>query len=126
MPEAKSNFLPTPGPSPAPASLFESTSEEAGHVAARFAGHRYLQILTILYQHPACIFEIAAAIGCHDHQISGRFGELVKHNLILRTGIRREKPATGCQAEEYAIALIGIGVLIASSNPVQTSNEGSV
>lgn len=123
MPEQNQNLLPVTGAPPAPASLFESTSQEAGHVAARFARQRYLQILAILRDRPACIFEIAGAIGCHDHQISGRFGELVKANLIERTGLRRLKPETGCSAEEYRITLIGIGVFMAVSTSARTPVE---
>lgn len=105
-------------------SLFESTSREAGHVAARCAGYRYRQILSLLSDSPACIFAIAQTIGCFDHQISGRFGELVKANAIARTGRRRIKSATGCHAEEYAITLTGLVILAApSSNPLPTEVE---
>lgn len=116
-------------PPPLEHNLFESTSLQAGHVAARFAGVRYRQILTHLKERPACIFEIAAALSTpdhpvFDHQISGRFGELVEATLILRTGIRRRKPTTNCQCDEYAITTIGLGVLAeATSNPVQKGVE---
>jgi predicted ArsR family transcriptional regulator len=92
-------------------SLFDSTSREAGHVAARFAGQRYRSILEYLCNRPGCIFEIAAALGCFDHQISGRFGELVKAGYIERSNQRRIKPATGCQAEEYRLTLLGAGYI---------------
>src|SRR5579884_2619892 len=116
----RKNLFPTPGPHPAPRSLFESTSEMAGHVAAKFAGIRYRQILELLRvagTDGLCIFEIAAKIGCHDHQISGRFGELVDHLLIRRTGERREKPSTGCQCDVYQITLIGLSTLGPASPP---------
>jgi DNA-binding HxlR family transcriptional regulator len=103
--------------------LFESTSRAAGHVAARFAGMRYRHILSLLNESSACIFELAEKIGCHDHQISGRFGELVKSGLIERTGARRVKPVTGCQCDEYRITMFGIGVLEEASKPIQTEGE---
>jgi hypothetical protein len=103
--------LPTPH-APAPAPLFESTSEAAARVASRFARLRYRQILAALAQQPRCIFEVAEILGCLDHQISGRFGELVKHGLIERTGTRRAKPSTGCSCEEYRLSLIGEAVAI--------------
>jgi hypothetical protein len=104
--------LPTPH-TPAPGPLFESTSQAAARVASRFARQRYRQILAALATQPHCIFEVAEIIGCLDHQISGRFGELVTAGLIDRTGARRAKPATGCQCDEYRLTLIGEAVAIA-------------
>lgn len=115
--------LPTPH-TPPPAPLFESTSQAAARVASRFARQRYRQVLAALADKPRCIFEVAAIVGCLDHQISGRFGELVKHGLIERTGARRAKPATGCHCDEYRLTLIGVGVNIALSNGVKPPVEG--
>jgi len=84
--------------------LFDaSTSEEARRVASAKAGDRYVQIVKILAAGPKCIFEIAAEIGCFDHQISGRFGEMVELGLIRKTGERTIKPSTGCKADVYEI-----------------------
>jgi hypothetical protein len=124
MADNPDNLLPPPPAMPAP-SLFDSTSIEAGRAAARTAGKRHLQILAILKERGGgCIFEVAAALSqasgltpqdppltVHDHQISGRFGELAAQGLIARTGIRRTKPATGCHAEEYCITLLGLAAL---------------
>jgi hypothetical protein len=121
------NHLP-PSPALPEPSLFDSTSIAAGRVAARYAKSRYLQILAYLQEKPGCIFEIAAALSTqssvlspqssprtvHDHQISGRFSALVKDALIARTGLRRKKPDTGCDCEEYCITLTGLAVLTAS------------
>jgi hypothetical protein len=93
--------------------LFESTSAAAARIASRYARKRYRQILAALADKPRCIFEVAEVLHCFDHQISGRFGELVEHGLIARTGHRRVKPATGCSAEEYTLTLVGQGVQIA-------------
>lgn len=88
-----------------PPTLFDApTSEQARRVAAVKAGERYRQVISVLANcGPSCIFEVAQEIGCFDHQISGRFGELEKLGLIRKTGERRTKPATGCTAEVYAI-----------------------
>lgn len=86
-------------------SLFDhATSQLARRVAARKASKRYQQIAEALADGPRCIFEIAEVIGCHDHQISGRFGELVDLGLLTKTGDRRRKPGTGCWCDLYAIA----------------------
>jgi hypothetical protein len=86
-------------------SLFDSTSRKAGEVAASHSGHRRARILHILTERgPSTIFEVAAVLNCNDHQISGRFGELERDGLIVKTGQRRPKPETQCDAEVYAIA----------------------
>lgn len=86
-------------------SLFDSTSRKAGAVAARSAGRRNFQILTHLAEHgPSTLFEVAAAIGVFDHQISGRFTLLHQQGVIERTGLRRKKPETGCEADVWRIA----------------------
>lgn len=53
--------------------------------------------------HGAAIFEVADHLGVFDHQISGRFGELERDRWIEKTGQRKVKPATGCEAELYRI-----------------------
>jgi len=74
-------------------------------MAARHAGRRRAQILRFLEERgPSTIFEVAAHLNCFDHQISGRFGELEADGLIFKTGQRRTKPETQCEAEVYAIA----------------------
>lgn len=82
--------------------LFDSTSRKAGEAAARVSGKRRLDILAYLRDHgPAAIFEVAVHLGCFDHQISGRFGELERDHLIYKTGQRKTKPDTQCDAELY-------------------------
>lgn len=88
--------------------LFESTREQARKVAAARTSKRYRQIIQALADRPQCIFEVADDLGCFDHQISGRFGELVKLGLIRKAGKRRKKPSTGCQAEVYELSEPGI------------------
>lgn len=90
-----------PGPGRQLPLFGESTRHQARVAAARGAANRYRQILAILDRGPACIFEVAACLGCFDHQISGRFGELEREGLIEKTGNRKVKPDTGCQAEAY-------------------------
>lgn len=97
-------------PDPEP-NLFMSTSDQAAHTARKMSTRRYLEILTALSHGPACIFEIAAALECHDHQISGRFGELVKALMIDRTGERLQKLATGCWCDQYRITMYGLAFL---------------
>lgn len=129
MPDSPDNLLPPPPATPEP-TLFDSTSVEAGRVAARFAKTRYRQILIHLRDvGPACIFEIAAALSVpgrqvFDNQISGRFSRLEQFFLIAKTGERRKKPATGCSAEVYAITTIGLAAAgnVAQPPPAVDSN----
>jgi hypothetical protein len=81
----------------------ETTRHQARLVAAQSSAGRYRQIMEVLTDGPACIFEVAARLGCFDHQISGRFGELERQGLIEKTGRRKAKPETGCAAEEYRL-----------------------
>lgn len=85
-----------------------STSEHARRAAAKTTGKRYRQIIMALSEGPACIFEVAQRLSTpdhrvHDHQISGRFGEMEMMGMIRKTGVRRTKPGTKCQANEYQI-----------------------
>jgi DNA-binding HxlR family transcriptional regulator len=97
--------LARPDPQPPRGTLFDSTSRLAGEAAARNSGKRRAQILQVLRDRgPLAIFEIAAQIGCLDHQISGRFGELERDGLIQKTGQRVTKPDTGQPCERYALA----------------------
>jgi hypothetical protein len=83
--------------------LFDRTSRLAGETAAKRVGQRRQQILSAIDQHgPLAIFEIAAILDVFDHQISGRFGELVNDGLLYITGDRRKKPETGQVCEVYA------------------------
>lgn len=83
---------------------YNSTSQLAGAVAAANSGNRRAQILLHLEQHgPSALFEVAAAIGCFDHQISGRFTDMERDGLIEKTGVRKTKPETGCQAEVWRL-----------------------
>jgi hypothetical protein len=84
--------------------LFDSTSKLAGEVAARASSSRRQAIIAIIQRHgPLAIFEIARLLGCHDHQISGRFGEMERDGLLIKTGERRIKPNTKCDAEVYGL-----------------------
>ena len=105
-------FDPQPA-SPPPSHL--STSQLAGAKAASICGSRRARILQFLAEAPSTIFEIAARMELHDHQISGRFGELEREALIEKTGHRRPKPETGCLAEVYRVAA-----------PVQRIDKGIV
>lgn len=80
----------------------KSTSRLAGEVAAVTSRGRKARILQLLQEHgPLALFELAAMMEVHDHQISGRITELLRDGLIEPTGQRRTKPETGCQAETY-------------------------
>lgn len=111
---ANQKYIP-PQPPQLDAPLFASTSNEAGRVAAKFAGERYRMILTALSVKPACCFEIAELYHVGDNQISGRFGELEKVHLIERTNQRRAKPSTGCMCDEWQLTLLGRGFINSSS-----------
>lgn len=86
-------------------SLFDNTSRKAGEVAAKSIGKRHATILDLLRTRgPLCLFELAALMGVHDHQISGRITELVAARRIERTGQRRKKPETGCECDVYKLS----------------------
>lgn len=69
---------------------------------------RRTSILRILGSRgPLAIFEIAQAMGVHDHQIAGRFCEMENYGWIEKAGERRIKPATKCAAEVYRITESG-------------------
>jgi hypothetical protein len=79
------------------------TSALARRAAGANAGRRYQQILDALAHGPLAIFEVAAVIGCLDHQISGRFGELEREGLIIKLGRRVRKPSTRQSCELYGL-----------------------
>lgn len=92
-------------PPPQPASLFDSTSRQAGAVAARAVGSRRQRILELIRERGSVtIFEAAEAMELGDNQISGRFSELERDGLIRKAGVRRLKPGTDCQAEVYVLS----------------------
>lgn len=83
----------------------DNTRNNALAAAAPHFASRRGRILQLLQERgPSTLFEIAAAMSLHDHQISGRFTELLADGLITRTGQRRPKPDTGCDADVYALA----------------------
>lgn len=85
-------------------SLFTNTRRMACDVAATSIPRRYAQILDLLRTRgPMTLWEVAAAMGVHDHQISGRISELKEKLLIEATGERRKKPSTGCEADVYRL-----------------------
>src|SRR3954470_20282285 len=79
-----------------------TTSRLAGERAALASRGRRARILELLQQHgPLALFELAAMMEVHDHQISGRITDLKSEGQIEPTGQRRTKPETGCHAEVY-------------------------
>ena len=95
-----------PAPTPeedAPLFAF-STSRLAGETAALASRGRRAKILELLRHHgPLALFELAALMQVHDHQISGRITDLKRDGEIEPTGERRKKPETGCEAEVYRL-----------------------
>jgi DNA-binding Lrp family transcriptional regulator len=91
------------GSEPHAAPLFtSSTSSLAGAAAARGANGRRAQILAAIEEHgPQSIFEVADRMGVFDHQISGRFSALEADGFLRKTGERRRKLDTHCDAEVY-------------------------
>lgn len=80
------------------------TRRQAGAVAAAFADVRYRQVLQAIQDlGPSCIWEVAQKLEVGDNQISGRFSELERLNVIEKTGDKRVKPSTGCKAEIYRL-----------------------
>ena len=49
-------------------------------------------------------FELAEKMGVFDHQISGRFSQMCSDGILYKTGQRRVKLGTNCQAEVYALS----------------------
>lgn len=85
--------------------MTKDTSQLAGEAAARSSASRRLAILESLGRDgPQAIFELAERLEVFDHQISGRFGEMMTEGLIYKTGERRIKPGTKCEAEVYALS----------------------
>ena len=79
------------------------TSTLAGEMAARISGGRRKRILQLLANDgPATLFELCAAFGCQEHQISGRISEFKAEGLIDSIG-RRPHPRSGCPCEVYEI-----------------------
>ncbi len=90
------------GDEPAATLFTSSTSSLAGAAAARGANGRRAQILASIEEHgPQAIFEVADRMGVFDHQISGRFSAMEADGFLRKTGERRRKPDTGCDAEVY-------------------------
>jgi DNA-binding Lrp family transcriptional regulator len=80
------------------------TSSQAGQRAALRVGSRRAKILAYLEEHGGgTIFEIADHLGVLDHQISGRFSELERDGYIEKSGQRRRKRDTDCEAEIYRL-----------------------
>lgn len=83
---------------------FYGTSRLAGEKAAIASSSRRARIMHLINVYgPMAIFEIAEKMNVHDHQISGRFGEMLSDGLLAKTGERRIKPGTQCEAEVYAL-----------------------
>lgn len=92
-------------------SLFDApltTSDAAWkHAQPRVPGRRQLILELMRQRGTLTIWEAAAALGVHDHQISGRFSELEHKGLIEKAGERRLKPGTRCEAEAYRVRVTG-------------------
>ena len=72
-----------------------STQQQGMIAAAKSAPERYTQIIELLTQRgPLAGWEVAAALGCQLHQISGRLTEMRAQRLIENTGERRKNPRT--------------------------------
>lgn len=81
-----------------------STSRLAGERAAASISSRRGKILSILQDRgPSTMFEVANLLHVNDHQLSGRFTELARDGLIERSGQRRPKPETGCEADVWRL-----------------------
>jgi hypothetical protein len=80
------------------------TTHAAAAVAAGVTPRRYEQILAHLREHgPSTLFEVAAALGVFEHQISGRFTELSQQLLIERTGQTRPNPRSDCPCDVWRV-----------------------
>ncbi len=77
------------------------SSQQLGHIAAtRSAAGRYQRIIELLTERgPLAGWQIAEAIGCQLHQVSGRLTEMRDQQLIENTGERRKNPRTGVGGE---------------------------
>lgn len=85
--------------------LYDNTRHNALAAAAPSFASRRLRILQLLAERgPSTLFEVAAYMDLHDHQISGRFTELAADGLIVKTGQRRRKPETDCEADVWQLA----------------------
>src|SRR5580704_12748946 len=70
----------------------ESTSRLAGSAAEPLIGSRQAKIIQLIRQRgDITIFEAAVELGVFDHQLSGRFSELVRSGQIIQSGKRRRK-----------------------------------
>lgn len=85
--------------------IVPSGSSAAGEVAARISGKRKARILQLLRNRgPLTLWELAEAMSCQVHQISGRISELKFDGQILETGLHRH-PVSGIWCAVYAISV---------------------
>jgi hypothetical protein len=110
-------------------SIYDNTRNNALARAAPLFGSRRARILQLLNElGPSTLFEIAACMELHDHQISGRFTELAADGLIAKTGQRRPKPETGCDADVWTLsqpaAKIDLGQALNHPDTLKIADEG--
>jgi hypothetical protein len=82
-------------PKPAPSARAEGLA-----AAGKTQRERYRQIRQLLTDRgPLAGWQIAQALGCQLHQISGRLTEMREQKLIEKTGERRKNPRTNTSGE---------------------------
>jgi hypothetical protein len=82
--------------------------EESQAAAARSSAERYRQISHLLSERgPLAGWQIAEALGCQLHQISGRLTEMRTNGQIENTGERRKNPRTNTTGEVVRLADVG-------------------
>ncbi len=81
------------------------STQQLGRVAAsRSAAGRYQRITELLTERgPLAGWQIAEAIGCQLHQVSGRLTEMREQGLIEKTGERAKNLRTGVGGEVVRI-----------------------
>ncbi len=77
-----------------------STRDQGLAAAAKAQRERYRQIHQLLADRgPLAGWQIAQALGCQLHQISGRLTEMRERKLIEKSGERRKNPRTDTSGE---------------------------
>jgi len=77
-----------------------STQQEGLVAGRRSSAERYRQIADLLKERgPLAGWQIAGALGCQLHQVSGRLTEMREMKLIEKTGERNKNPRSGVSGE---------------------------
>ncbi len=99
------------------------TRRQGLFAAARTAKARYRQITQLLEERgPLAGWEIAAALGCQLHQVSGRLTEMRQLKLIENTGERRKNPRMNTAGE---VVRLVAGFDRTELTPDETTGAGS-